>query len=240
MWFCNAFHLFFFTFTFQKLQKLYLKKSFSAIDAEVLVKTAKAFSPKSLRDFSPIHGDDFLPTDPTTAVKAGDFQDVDILAGNAKDDGSIYLVSKFPELFGPYGEKDAKLNKTLAKDLILKMFKDIDFKHDVASYYLSNENEKDHDAIRSQTYHSYGDFHLVCPTLYFIERFGPKKGRTYYYYFYHQSRNTVFDSWMGVTHFTEVPFVFGRPMDFSSYYTKAEAQLSKSMIEMWTNFAKYG
>lgn len=205
-----------------------------------MVKISRSFKVSSLNTFVPIHGDEFLPIDPRTAFESGYFHDVDVLTGNVKDEGSVYLVVAFPDLLGPYGEKNAQINKTLGFDLILKLFQGYTYKQEVADYYLSYTTENDFDTVRSQVFHSKGDFRLFCPNLYFAEGSAERNRSTYMYYFSHQSRKTVFAPWMGVTHFSEVPFVFGRPLGETKCYTKDEAELSKGMIKLWTNFAKDG
>ncbi|XP_050403373.2 neuroligin-4, X-linked [Patella vulgata] len=67
-------------------------------------------------------------------------------------------------------------------------------------------------------------------------------GKTYFYVFSYVSKNTL-PKWEGAPHGYEKAFVFGEPfnkvLDYSNY-TDIDCFFSLTMMEMWTNFAKYG
>ena len=46
--------------------------------------------------------------------------------------------------------------------------------------------------------------------------------------------------WSGVKHGDEVDYVFGRPLGSKEEFPTEHQELSKFMIETWSNFAKYG
>lgn len=46
--------------------------------------------------------------------------------------------------------------------------------------------------------------------------------------------------WVGATHFDEIPYVFGAPLLQSTKYSIAERDLSASIMDAWTSFAKTG
>jgi carboxylesterase type B len=45
---------------------------------------------------------------------------------------------------------------------------------------------------------------------------------------------------MGTMHAYEIDYMFGRPLDQPQAYTRAEVDLSRFVIELWTNFAREG
>lgn len=45
---------------------------------------------------------------------------------------------------------------------------------------------------------------------------------------------------MGVMHAYEIDYMFGRPLDRPGQFTRDEVELSRFIIEVWTNFARYG
>ena len=53
---------------------------------------------------------------------------------------------------------------------------------------------------------------------------------------------SLFDchGWMGVCHAEDIVYLFGFPLRYSQLFTKEEIQLSKDMIQAWTEYAKTG
>ncbi|GFY69221.1 acetylcholinesterase-1 [Trichonephila inaurata madagascariensis] len=62
----------------------------------------------------------------------------------------------------------------------------------------------------------------------------------YFYIWRHRPSTTVWASWMGAAHYTEVQFVFGQPLQNPSRYEASEIQLSEEMIKIWSSFVKTG
>ena len=68
---------------------------------------------------------------------------------------------------------------------------------------------------------------------------------TYFYSFEYSTESENFSKWSGGVHGDELPYIFGAPLvgglsPFPLVYTDDEKELSKSMMRMWTNFAKTG
>ena len=188
----------------------------------------------------PNYGDEILPVDARIALINGSFHNVDVLIGNVHDEGSTRLTRYNTTLFGPFGKKNPRITKSLATSQMKDIFKDFSFKDDVIQYYLSNVSNENYDEIREKVYTSIGDFSILCPTEYFAESYSRFGNHVYYYYFVHRSSATPFAKWMNVTHFEEVPFVFGNPLLYPEKYTQAEAILSSRLIRIWSNFVKTG
>lgn len=188
----------------------------------------------------PNYGDEILPFNARTAVINGQFHNVDVLIGNTHDEGSSKLVVFNTTFFGEYGEKNPKINKSLGISLMKDIFKDIPFKDDVIQHYLGNLRHRDYDKVRKQVYTAIGDYNILCPTKYFAESYSRRKNRVYYYFFAHRSSNSPWAKWVKVTHFDEVPFVFGSPLLHPKKYTRKEVVLSLKIIRIWSNFVKYG
>ncbi|XP_054720718.1 acetylcholinesterase-1-like [Uloborus diversus] len=217
-------------------------------DASILAYATDALSNFDVHTYSYIIGDALMPTNPRVAVRNLQFHDVDVLIGNNQDEGAFELPVFKPELFGPFGEKNPRINKTFGSTIIPQIISSFPAPEAAVQWYLGGLQEYDYDYIRSQVYHAFGDYILFCPAVYFAESYARKGNSVYYYYFNHRSSETPWADWMGVVHTDEIPFVFGRPLDgadteeksFEAHYTSPEKQLSEEMISMWTNFAKFG
>ncbi|PVD23337.1 hypothetical protein C0Q70_16605 [Pomacea canaliculata] len=68
----------------------------------------------------------------------------------------------------------------------------------------------------------------------------PGAARQYVYQFSYLSPNSRFPQWAGVPHTAELPFVFGSPFDLTANWTDTDKKVSSDMMDMWTNFAKFG
>ena len=101
--------------------------------------------------------------------------------------------------------------------------------------------------VRAQTFYRdrlddmVGDINFVCPTISFLDKvLDNSQSKTYLYKFVHRSSQNPWPDWMGVMHGYEIEFIFGIPMNKSLPYDEVERNISKSVMKMWTNFAKHG
>ena len=85
-----------------------------------------------------------------------------------------------------------------------------------------------------------GDAHFVCKVNKQAEEYARYSNDVYYYYFTQRSSQNPWPRWMGVMHADEINYVFGEPLDVSKPYTPDERQLSRVIMQYWTNFAKTG
>lgn len=204
---------------------------------------------------SPHTGDDLLPHNPTDLLMDGDFQETEVLLGCTKDEGSNFLVFVVPEYFGIYGAGAPILKKRLSGYLIRTMFGSTEQRNntaDIAKFYvegngnrkLRNEVDSDDDEetdyMKTAVYDSIGDYMILCPTVFHADFLSVRKKPVYFYMFTHRPSTTVNAKWMGVTHFDEVPFVFGRPLSGDKNYTEDDKKISRRMMDRWIAFTKTG
>ncbi|GBM67630.1 Acetylcholinesterase-1 [Araneus ventricosus] len=209
-------------------------------NASFLARVLQSINPTASFYFWPQYGDELFPSNALDDIRNGNFHNVLLLIGNNRDEGSFFITMADPETFGFLGEKNTNVNKTYADQLIRKFFSNYDDPEKYAKYYLDSVPDDDYDTIRKQTYTAVGDSVILCPTVYFAESYAERKNYVYFYFFVHRPSNSIWAPWMGVTHFDEVQFVFGQPIRKPELYEGDEITLSKKMIEIWTNFAKYG
>ncbi|KAF8770257.1 Acetylcholinesterase like protein [Argiope bruennichi] len=105
---------------------------------------------------------------------------------------------------------------------------------------ILGRSSSDPDCKRHHLHSALGDLVLICPSVYFAEKCAEQGNDVYYYFFIHRPSNTPFASWMGVPHFSEIPFVFGIPLTKPDDYTEEERDLSRQMIHYWSEFVKTG
>ncbi|CAL1265269.1 unnamed protein product [Larinioides sclopetarius] len=209
-------------------------------DGTYLTKTVTSFFPLSTRSFFPQYGDTLLPNNAVDEIQKGNFHNVPILIGNLRDEGSFFITTPHPDEFGFFGEKNPKVNKTHAMTLLQGAFSNFTDPQKYIDFYLKDVPNADSDQIRRQVYTAYGDANILCPTVYFAESYAERNNNVFYYFFTHVPSNTPWAEWMGVAHFEEVQFVFGRPVRVPKEYSEKEIWLSKQVMKLWANFAKEG
>ncbi|GFT38159.1 acetylcholinesterase-1 [Nephila pilipes] len=209
-------------------------------DALYLAQVQNSFDPASDLNYIPQYGDELFPNPPYEDIREDRFHQVSLLIGDNRYEG-VNQITRLPDIFGFFGEKNPILNKTYAKNLLKdSFFGSSCSSDDVANHYLDDVNDNDYFTIRQQLYKANGEITLTCPTTYFAEKYVSRNNDVYLYVFNHRPSTSPWAHWMETTHFDEVQFVFGQPLQEPSLYTELEVDLSLKMIQYWTNFAKYG
>jgi len=86
-----------------------------------------------------------------------------------------------------------------------------------------------------------GDIIFVCSDYVFINEFSISNRTVHYYHFLPKPSNSGSPQWVkGAAHSEEVPFVFGIPLVLQQLFSLQEIELSKKIMNDWTNFAKTG
>ncbi|GFR08045.1 acetylcholinesterase-1, partial [Trichonephila clavata] len=228
------------TFTIQHNPKTVVN-CLKRVDPMVLSRADFSIMNYTTNDFMPIYGDEIVPENPKTAISRKNFHCTDLLIGNNKDEGSFQITTTNPQLFGFFGEKDPQINKTMGANIIRGMFQGFPDLEALINYYLPDDLEENaFDYIRQQTYTAFGDVFFLCTDIYYSEKCTEQGKKVYFYVWRHRPSTAVWAPWMGVTHFTEVQFVFGQPLQNPSRYEASEIQLSEEMIKIWSSFVKTG
>jgi acetylcholinesterase/cholinesterase len=94
---------------------------------------------------------------------------------------------------------------------------------------------------------AYGDLLITCPTHFFAEEFAkvsPKDSVYFYELTYKQKLPGIFGcsdpDWMGICHTSDLGFVFGLPLLMPQSSSQIDQDFSKTVMSLWTNFAKTG
>ncbi|GFW04183.1 acetylcholinesterase-1 [Trichonephila clavipes] len=208
---------------------------------EKLSEATATVKPLSNVNFLPQYGDDLLPVNPHTAIKNQNIMCNDILIGNTLDEGSYQLTTQYPDLFGFFGEKEPVISKSTGENLIRDSFKNFPNQNLLVQQYLpSSVSNRSYEVIREHVYAASGDVSVVCPTIYYAEKCASGGGSVYYYVFRRRPTTSPWAYWMGATHFSEIEFVFGIPVIRPNYFQPDEVQISMSMIQIWSTFARNG
>ena len=196
--------------------------------------------------------DSFLPDTPRSILESGDINNVDLLLGVNQDEGLLWILNLLwdPlndtnyasvrnnwETYGPYMLFDQH-----AEDVTDEV---IDYSYEAAAFYLEGSIENyDHE-------HLQGIINMLSDSWFWYSvddwaRLAVKNSiNTFQYIFsYNAFFNTLFldgvpnSSEYGVCHADEIFLLFGGAL--SSIWPSEDNEVSKNMVQWWTDFAKHG
>uniref|UniRef100_A0A8C6GT95 Carboxylic ester hydrolase n=1 Tax=Mus spicilegus TaxID=10103 RepID=A0A8C6GT95_MUSSI len=189
--------------------------------------------------FVPVVDGDFLSDTPEALINTGDFQDLQVLVGVVKDEGSYFLVYGVPG-FSKDNESlisraqflaGVRIGVPQASDLAAEA---------VVLHYTDWLHPEDPTHLRDAMSAVVGDHNVVCPVAQLAGRLAAQGARVYAYIFEHRASTLTWPLWMGVPHGYEIEFIFGLPLDPSLNYTTEERIFAQRLMKYWTNFARTG
>ncbi|XP_071081540.1 cholinesterase-like [Haliotis cracherodii] len=189
--------------------------------------------------FAPVVDKYFLPDIPEKLIARGEIKNTSILLGVNKNEGNYFLL---------YGVQDKfKLNNPnpLDRDEFLDVVRDVvapsndKTKKAVAVEYEEEELPVDRDTYRVIADDISGDRAFKCPTIDFAREMSRINKDIFLYSFEHRVSTNPWPKWAGVMHGYEIEIIFGLPLENGSRYNSDEVDLSRRVMKMWTNFAKY-
>ncbi|XP_023236342.1 acetylcholinesterase-like [Centruroides sculpturatus] len=188
--------------------------------------------------YHPQVGPPFLSDDPFYDIDAGKFHDVDVLMGEVMNEGSVFLYFLRPLLAA---ENHPTFTKNDSKYIMSKVLKLTgQYLDGCVEEYLGNISSNDYSKILKQTCRAVANGAFNCPIAHLADRLSQYDRAVYRYKFNHTRVKSKIRKWMGVPHFEETYFVFGRPLLKKRSYSKEEIAFSKKIMQLWTTFAKKG
>uniref|UniRef100_A0ABI7WUR2 Carboxylic ester hydrolase n=1 Tax=Felis catus TaxID=9685 RepID=A0ABI7WUR2_FELCA len=190
-------------------------------------------------NFGPVVDGDFLTDMPDTLLQLGQFKKTQILVGVNKDEGTAFLVYGAP---GFSKDNDSIITRKEFQEGLKIYFPGVsEFGREaILFYYVDLLDDQRAEKYREALDDVLGDYNIICPALEFTTKFSELGNNAFFYYFEHRSSQLPWPEWMGVMHGYEIEFVFGLPLERRVNYTRAEEILSRSIMNYWANFAKYG
>lgn len=172
--------------------------------------------------------------------------DIDLIAGINSNEGSLLSALLLPP-------KDEALTIDHFKrgvQMADKMFHELDVQK-VVDYYLKGIDTSNSSALRRAFYEFFGDLFMKYPTYLFAKQFAlntQKSGKNVYFYELTHHCKTFAqmlrcdDEMSSTAHAMDLPFVFGWGFtpEMAQIFSDTDAQFSRDVMKIWTNFAKYG
>ncbi|XP_026577945.1 cholinesterase-like [Pseudonaja textilis] len=187
--------------------------------------------------FRPTTDGDFLLGEPEKLMEEGQIQVKPVVMGETSDEAAPFVHYVFSNV----------THNLINQEQLLKGIQLLvpNATEDVVQSIALRYSEGNHGPAkyRSALSYFYTDWIFACP---FIEAAGNirKTGSPVYaYLFTHRPSWSVWPEWIGASHSSEVPYVFGTlesVMPVNQTYTEAEARLSRKMMHNWAEFARTG
>jgi len=159
---------------------------------------------------------------PYRSFKKGNYAPITLMAGNVKDEGTIFTRST-PEVF----------SKDVYMSILDQLFGPKLAAEIIAVYPCEKFNASNcHVALN----HVVGDNFIVCPTKLILDTYS---GRAFGYVFTHTpSWVSAVDPSLGAYHSSEIPFVFST-LQNTYPHTPEEDQLAMQITSFWSDFAQH-
>lgn len=200
--------------------------------------------PKRWEPFRPVFRNDYVPfTQEDVELGHVEINEVNLLIGTNKDDGSLNLASFAPQIFS-----NVKLVKDDAQKVIEKMFKEENGEK-VIDIYLGKYKDGPLPLIQKGLIDMVTDLLYTCPSYNFaaIVASSQRKAATYVYSLNYSPKTSQFelcnhDMELGVCFRDELPLIYGYPYDAKKKwdYSNEDRRVSSKMMYIWAYFARYG
>ncbi|CAG2108782.1 unnamed protein product [Medioppia subpectinata] len=209
------------------------------VEAKDLVEKARGMT-------FPVLETEFLPLSAQKAFHNNNlYFDIDLMAGINSTEGSVLSRLLIPKDKEVYTLTDFESGVKASDDT----FHGIDA-NKVMDCYLKGVYTSSTPALKRAFYEFYGDLFMKYPTYLFARQMATTVGNRHNIYFYELSYQSQFyakqfqcdDKESAVGHGMDIPFVFGIPLSplSADFFAETDRQFSRDVMQMWTNFAKYG
>ena len=196
--------------------------------------------------FLPVIDGAFLIETPEMSLKRKSFKKCPILLGSNLNEGSFFLIYELSDWLTLNTTTMTREQFLSAVNLLFFYYpqypKEINsIGLDAIAFQYSNwldPNNKMKNIY--QIDQAVGDCHFLCPVNTFANRYASAGENVYYYFFTERYKSNPWPEWMGVLHGDEILFTFGEALKSGHNFTNAEKELSRKMMEYWSNFAKTG
>lgn len=227
-------------------------------DMEVVTECLRNTLPQTLADFQyvtshamqfpflPVIDGTFLPDSPDELLRRQEFKKCPILIGSNKNEGSFFIIY---ELYQLLTLDSTKMNRQDFVDSMRIIFYYFPQYRQVMSpaaldavmFQYTNWLDPDDSFQNAQAIDgALGDSQFICPLNHFAHTYAMAGESVYMYYLTQRYASNPWPDWMGVLHGDEIMYMFGEALKPGHNYSQADKDLSRKMMDYWTNFAKTG
>ena len=194
---------------------------------------------------SPTVDGDFLTDVPRNLLRKKQFQGVPSIFGINANEGSVVPTMMFTQVpLSMYTQEFFK-GFIFASKNIPEGENDA-IKAAILHYYTNYSVPRTPEVVRQQFMDMFGDKFATAPAILNLQSLAEAGVPGNFYVFAHRSKYSIWPDYAGVNHADELPYILGTTfkspptLPLTTGFTEMEKGLSKFMMKLWTNFAKYG
>ncbi|KAK8789069.1 hypothetical protein V5799_021151 [Amblyomma americanum] len=204
-----------------------------------ILNASSTFTTEGLDSFFPVVGDEIIPLPPGLALKTGNLNARDLLAGvsEAEGDGLIdFVAKKFRD------DEDVDIDKKamifFAKGMMITLM-DIDSK-EIIDHYFGGAHVQDGVTAVHAAADLLGDSQLGCPTLGFANRVLGSNTSVFLYQFSQQPSKIGWPEWVRPTHTDEIAFALGSIFKLENDVSQQDAEGAENFMKIISTFSRTG
>ena len=187
----------------------------------------------------PIIDGDFLAYHPEVMLSAGDVKRTNLIIGVNLNEGIIQAAHEFPADFSIYGDGGMSDQARFREIMLTIANNNRTTQTELLSFYSQEFNDANNRRMRIVDA-AIGDSLFKCSVLDFARQYTRELGSVYLYSFEQKFSTNPWPGWMAVPHGYEIEVVFGQPLSKFSENSDAEKELTKEVMQRWTNFSRKG
>ncbi|XP_070195109.1 bile salt-activated lipase-like isoform X3 [Littorina saxatilis] len=187
-----------------------------------------------------------IPDDPLKLLARGAGSNITSIRGVNKNEYSLFLL-RYPIWDFTLKQVEARI-LLFAKEFFPEQSQIVANK--IIAEYISTKDLPTPERCRDALIQINTDFDFIVPTILEQQQTvrAPGHAKQYLYEFTYRATHSTRPAWAGVMHASELPFVFGQPFTHDKFFaynfpfnwTAQDMKVSMNMVNLWTDFAKYG
>ncbi|CAN7938464.1 unnamed protein product [Ixodes hexagonus] len=209
-------------------------------DVASILMATKHISGGGFEAFFPVFGDELVPEQPEEALRNGNINAVDLLAGITEAEGDFLLYL----LFHPIRNLSRADGVTKGEVMfLLKMLLTSTVPVDanvVLDHYFADVEQNDSVKALHAGADIFGHLQIVCPTLEFTKRLEVQNNSVYTYQFSHKPSFSDHPDWIRTTHGDDIPFSLGSMFKLVDEPSQADVKAADNLLQAISSFSRTG
>lgn len=209
-------------------------------DVASILNATASFTIEGLDGFFPVIGDDIVPVKPGVALRSGNLNARELLAGisEAEGDGLIHFMAK--KFYNTNDADEVRKDSMIfvARGTMITLL-GFDSKRAIDRYFSGSKVQGGTNALHAAA-DLIGDSQLGCPTVGFAKRFVNPDTRVFMYKFSQQPSRVNWPKWVRPTHTDEIAFTLGSIFKLDPEISLDDVRAAENFMHIVSTFSRTG
>lgn len=209
-------------------------------DVASILNATASFTIEGLDGFFPVIGDDVIPVKPGVALRSGNLNARELLAGisEAEGDGLIHFMAK--KFYNTNDADEVRKDSMIfvARGTMITLL-GFDSKRAIDRYFSDSQVQGGTNALHAAA-DLIGDSQLGCPTVGFAKRFVNPDTRVFMYKFSQQPSRVNWPKWVRPTHTDEIAFALGSIFKLDPEISLDDVRAAENFMHIVSTFSRTG